>query len=80
MQRKLIRNFCRLAIGISSLIKKKTFSKIQADKLNLFLHFFKIVKFLARSFGETDLRCDTVCGPWTGRKRRERVFLATEEQ
>ena len=23
---------------------------------------------------------DTVCGPWTGRKRRERVFLTTEEQ
>ena len=22
----------------------------------------------------------TVCGPWTGRKRRERVFLTTEEQ
>ena len=22
----------------------------------------------------------TVCGPWTGRKRRERAFLTTEEQ
>ena len=23
---------------------------------------------------------DPVCGPWSGRKRRERVFLTTEEK
>ena len=29
---------------------------------------------------ETASAAITVCGPWTGRKRRERVFLTTEEQ
>ena len=39
-----------------------------------------LVLLFSRSNYELSLYLSTVCGPWTGRKRRERVFLTTEEQ